>query len=78
MGYTKIPPDHSEFGGGDGSIDPSRRVDRTSLTPAEERMEIMATNPIDPDSDPATVALGGSVWPVPYVWPDSSTAEGTA
>lgn len=75
MAYAKVPADHSEFGGGDGLIDAERRRDR-AVTSAEERMEIMATNPLDPEADPATTPLGPP-WPAPYEWPDPATAEGT-
>jgi hypothetical protein len=46
MPYTKdsIPPDHTEFGGGPGLIDPVLRADRL-LTPEQELIEIYATNP---------------------------------
>lgn len=55
MPYTKdsIPPDHTEFGGGPGLIDPVLRADRV-LTAEQQRMEIMFTNPAPPD----TAALG--------------------
>lgn len=56
MAYNKAPADHSEFGGGSGLIDPMRRADR-AITPEESLMEIYATDPSDPQSDPATVNL---------------------
>lgn len=74
MVYRKAPPGHTEFGGGDGLIDPERRKDRV-VTPAEERMELMFTNPADPTSDPAVVELGVPI--ADTAWSDSSTAKGT-
>lgn len=54
MPYSKgsIPPDHSEFGGGRGLIDPVRRADRV-LEPYEQLMEVYATDPY-PTVDPET------------------------
>lgn len=56
MAYNKAPADHTEFGGGPGLIDPMRRADR-AISPEEALMEIYATDPSDPKSDPATVSL---------------------
>jgi hypothetical protein len=75
MPYNKAPKDHTEFAGGDGLVDPVVRSDRV-LSADDQRMEIMFTNPTDPDADPATVPLGV---PIPKrAWPDSATAEGTS
>lgn len=45
MPYSKetIPPNHTEFGGGPGMIDPVMRADR-NLRPEEELWEIYATD----------------------------------
>lgn len=58
MPYTNgtIPPDHSEFGGGPGLIDPVLRKDRV-LEGHQALLEIYATDPTDPQSDPALVNL---------------------
>lgn len=56
MPYKKVPDDHSEFGGGPGLIDPVLRKDR-NVTPEQELLEIYATDPSDPQSDPALVNL---------------------
>ncbi len=70
MPYTResIPDDHSEFGGGPGLIDPVLREDRL-LTPEQQRMEIMFTNPADasvavpqPDADGVVPAPGTAEW----------------
>jgi hypothetical protein len=62
MPYSKVPKDHTEFGGGPGLIDPMNRADRT-LTPEEELIEIYATDPAPPRSghipaDPEVMPLG--------------------
>lgn len=56
MPYKKAPTDHSEFGGGPGLIDPVLRSDRL-LEGHQELLEIYATDPSDPGSDPALVNL---------------------
>lgn len=53
MVYPQVPPEHSEFGGGPGLIDPKLRAARV-VTPEEELIEIYATNPADPDAEQAT------------------------
>jgi hypothetical protein len=58
MPYKKIPPEHSEFGGGPGLIDRERRRDR-ALSSAERRMELMFTDPTDPNSRPESARLPG-------------------
>jgi len=56
MPYGKVPKGHSEFGGGEGLIDPQRRKDRVlsegANPPGEELWEIYATNSMDPNSNP--------------------------
>jgi hypothetical protein len=63
---NSLPSDHTEFGGGSGLIDPVRRADRVIGTASgplvddrvgEELMEIYATNPADPTSEPSTAKL---------------------
>lgn len=80
-----ITPDDSEFGDGPGLIDETRRAERVIGQEAtamgyqrmgEELWEIYATNPANPDADPATSELG--VAPAPTPWPDPSTAKGTS
>lgn len=75
----------SEFGDGPGLIDPIRRAARVIGQEAgpigpqrlgEELWEIYATNPADPNADPATAELG--VDPAPTPWPDPTTAKGTS
>lgn len=56
MSYAKAPSDHGEFSGGPGLIDPERRKDR-QVTAEEELVELYATNPADPNSEPSTVDL---------------------
>lgn len=68
MARTTVPPDHSEFGGGPGLIDPEVRKGRVGMTTEQELLEIYATDPGAPPGDPATdpqkvdvnrVGLGG-------------------
>lgn len=63
MPYKKVPKGHSEFGGGPGMIDATRRADRAVGTNTdamgyqnmgEELWEVYATNPADPESSPET------------------------
>jgi hypothetical protein len=77
MSYTKAPIDHSEFGGGDGIVDPEVRKDRV-LSSAQERMEIMFTDPTDPEADPAVVDLTAVPAPAPTRAVDPATAVGTS
>ena len=74
MAYNKAPADHTEFGGGPGLIDPQRRKDRV-LEGHEELWEIYATDPSDPQSDPATVSLEDRT-PRADKW-DASVRRGT-
>lgn len=76
MGYKKAPKGHTEFGGGPGLIDPVLRKDRV-VTAEQELMEIYATNPMDPEADPATSDLYAVPRPAPVVWKDKKTAKGT-
>jgi hypothetical protein len=80
-----LSADDSEFGDGPGLIDPIRRAERVVGQAAtasgyqragEEAWEIYATNPADPDADPATSTVGYEPAPVP--WDDPSTAKGTS
>lgn len=56
MPYRKAPSDHTEFGGGPGLIDPAARADR-NISAEQSLLEIYATDPSDPESDPALVNL---------------------
>lgn len=80
-----VSSDDSEFGDGPGLIDETRRAERVIGQAAtatgygrmgEEAWEIYATNPADPNANPATAELG--VEPAPTPWPDPSTAKGTS
>jgi len=64
MPYTResIPDDHTEFGGGPGLIDPVLRADRV-LSPEEQRMEIMFTNPAPPDTASLGAGSAGALEP---------------
>jgi hypothetical protein len=76
MPRKRAPIDHTEFGGGPGLIDPVLREDR--LVSANDQLkEIYATNPNDPEADPATSDLYAVPRPAPVVWKDPSTAAGT-
>ena len=76
MVYKKAPDGHTEFGGGPGLIDSEARKDR-SVTAEEELMEIYASNPLDPEFDPASVDLEVLPRPARYEWPDKATRAGT-
>lgn len=76
MPYKKAPKGHTEFGGGPGLIDPVLRKDRV-ITAEESLMEIYATNPMDPEADPATADLYAVPRPAPVEWKDKATAKGT-
>lgn len=76
MPYSKAPREHTEFGGGPGLIDPMSRKDR-NVTAEESLMEIYATNPANPESDPATADLNYQPRPEPTPWPDPATAKGS-
>lgn len=76
MTYKRTPAGHTEFGGGPGLVDPERRKDR-ALEPHEELWEIYATNPMDPEADPATSDLEYIPRPKPVEWADPKTAKGT-
>lgn len=66
MPYKKAPKDHTEFGGGDGLIDPVRRADRVIgqnagplvQGPNEELMEIYFSDPSRADENLAETELG--------------------
>jgi hypothetical protein len=76
MPRKKAPADHTEFGGGPGLIDPVSREDR-NVSARDQLMEIYATNPNDPEADPATADLYAVPRPAPVVWKDKATAKGT-
>lgn len=76
MPYSKVPKDHTEFGGGPGLVDPQSRKDR-NLTPEESLLEIYASNPHDEKTDLADVDLYYRPLPKPTPWDDPSTAKGT-
>jgi len=76
MPRKKAPSDHTEFGGGPGLIDPVSRTDR-NVSARDSLLEIYATNPNDPDADPATADLYAVPRPDPVVWKDPKTAKGT-
>jgi len=76
MPYEKAPKGHTEFGGGDGLIDPVARADR-QLTAEEELWEIYHSNPADGTKDLADVDLTYRPVPEPTAPTDPATARGT-
>jgi hypothetical protein len=58
VSYTKVPRDHTEFGGEPAGkmINEVRRADRV-LLPEEQLWEIYATNPADATSQPETAVI---------------------
>lgn len=76
MPYKKAPAGHTEFGGGEGLIDPMVRADR-AVTPEEQLMELYASNPMDPITPIEATDLYAVPRPKPYEWPDKKTAKGT-
>lgn len=77
MPYRKAPSNHTEFGGGEGLIDPVLREDRL-VTAEQALVELYATNPNDANADPATSDIYAIPRPAPTIWEDPSTAIGTS
>lgn len=76
MPYKKAPKGHTEFGGGEGLIDPQVRKDR-AVEPWQALMELHASNPMDPTTEISETNLNAVPRPAPYEWPDKKTAKGT-
>lgn len=76
MPYKKAPKGHTEFGGGDGLIDPMVRKDGAEGAEGQ-LMELYAINPLDPKTTLEKANLNAVPRPEPYEWPDKKTRAGT-
>lgn len=76
MPYKRVPTGHTEFGGGEGLVDPEVRKDR-AVTEDQMLMELYASNPQDPETPIQETDLYAVPRPKPYEWRDKKTAKGT-
>ena len=76
MPYKKAPKGHTEFGGGEGLIDPMVRSDGAESA-SDRLMELYAINPLDPSKKLEDANLNAVPRPEAYEWPDKKTKAGT-